>query len=730
MNLKKSKIFKGMSVLLASTVILAVCNISDLVVNADEKVKNSFQSNGYLVEKISNPTTGEGDTDGIILGGDRNNSYAWAMTERDGYIYIGTNRNILGGMCSQFAQMLAQYGMTYDQVWSIVDAISNGEIPRFDATKTSPQIIKVNPKTSETTIVYEAPIATDTAYRMVVNNDGKLYFGSMGKSGTRIVMVDEDDNTSIVYEEGGSSSFRAGTVYKNKVYFGGLDNRITDNGSYNKLAIIEKDSEDDSNWNRVADYKDFIDYASDTLYQGEGGTVWDLIEYNDELYVFLATSNGFVLFKGHEALEEESANEYGWVWTEVIGKNSEYNMGMATTKEGYNVEGVNGLLASAATPVVFNGKLYFGDFDYALKSILQGVTGILQNIGGDENAPKLSEILQPMYTSLNNPQKMYVLSENGLIEEVSGINDIFENTSNEYFWRYTVYNDKLFVSSFDASSLYKYITKLTNGDLVRMSDEELSSQINYIVDMIVAFDDSNEIDEYAQEIKDSLQQYQEEMKGLLTLSATTENVDKLIEYSEEYYNSIVSKLDEYIESSENEDEIEIIKSIKTKLEELWSKLDVDGLKMYVNISNKLNHDEYGFDLYVTEDGENYTPITVNGFNDKFNYGGRTLVPTESGLFVGTANPFYGAQLWKITEKSEVVVDPEDPIKPSIPEDSENTIDPEQNETTNNVSTNNNVNVSTSKPTTSDKNNTLLWVSITLGTFGIVLFTKRRIKKVN
>lgn len=38
------------------------------------------------------------------------------------------------------------------------------------------------------------------------------------------------------------------------------------------------------------------------------------------MYVFLATSNGFVLFKGHEASAGENANQYGWTWQEVIGK--------------------------------------------------------------------------------------------------------------------------------------------------------------------------------------------------------------------------------------------------------------------------------------------------------------------------------------------------------------------------------------------------------------------------
>ena len=57
----------------------------------------------------------------------------------------------------------------------------------------------------------------------------------------------------------------------------------------------------------------------------------------------------------------------------------------------------------------------------------------------------------------------------------------------------------------------------------------------------------------------------------------------------------------------------------------------------------------GFDLFCTEDGINFEPVTVDGFGDKFNYGGRVLLSTEYGLFVGTANPFNGGQYWRVDD---------------------------------------------------------------------------------
>jgi len=64
----------------------------------------------------------------------------------------------------------------------------------------------------------------------------------------------------------------------------------------------------------------------------------------------------------------------------------------------------------------------------------------------------------------------------------------------------------------------------------------------------------------------------------------------------------------------------------------------------------------GFDLYVTPDGVNILPITRNGgfgelfggTGDRYNYGARTLVSASDGnLYLGTANPFKGCQVWKL-----------------------------------------------------------------------------------
>jgi SAM-dependent methyltransferase len=47
----------------------------------------------------------------------------------------------------------------------------------------------------------------------------------------------------------------------------------------------------------------------------------------------------------------------------------------------------------------------------------------------------------------------------------------------------------------------------------------------------------------------------------------------------------------------------------------------------------------GFDLWRSPDGVQWTPVTRTGFGNPHNYGGRTMLSTPFGLFIGTANPF-------------------------------------------------------------------------------------------
>ena len=83
--------------------------------------------------------------------------------------------------------------------------------------------------------------------------------------------------------------------------------------------------------------------------------------------------------------------------------------------------------------------------------------------------------------------------------------------------------------------------------------------------------------------------------------------------------------------------------------ELVDETTKNNIILGIQLLNVLNDNPAGADLYVTSDGSNWSPVSLDGFEDKYNYGVRTLKATVRGLFLGTANPFYGFQVWKVTE---------------------------------------------------------------------------------
>lgn len=97
---------------------------------------------------------------------------------------------------------------------------------------------------------------------------------------------------------------------------------------------------------------------------------------------------------------------------------------------------------------------------------------------------------------------------------------------------------------------------------------------------------------------------------------------------------------------------------------------MDAIIMFFKL---VNQNRSGFDLYYTETGSNWIPITQDGgFGEKFGYfdevndiigdhynGGRTMISTSEGIFLGTANAFKGCQIWllKPTCETEPIPDP-------------------------------------------------------------------------
>jgi hypothetical protein len=57
-------------------------------------------------------------------------------------------------------------------------------------------------------------------------------------------------------------------------------------------------------------------------------------------------------------------------------------------------------------------------------------------------------------------------------------------------------------------------------------------------------------------------------------------------------------------------------------------------------------ESFGFDLWRSTDGLIWTPVSLDGLGNPYNYGARNLYVTdENRLYLGTANPFQGCEVW-------------------------------------------------------------------------------------
>ncbi|NJN19546.1 MAG: hypothetical protein HC822_26535 [Oscillochloris sp.] len=85
----------------------------------------------------------------------------------------------------------------------------------------------------------------------------------------------------------------------------------------------------------------------------------------------------------------------------------------------------------------------------------------------------------------------------------------------------------------------------------------------------------------------------------------------------------------------------------------WSSLIIIG---------RLLRPHAGFDLYRSDNGTRFTMLTRDGFGDKYNVGVRNFAVTPAGLFMGSANHYYGFQLWR---KSAVTAAAAPPVAPPV-----------------------------------------------------------------
>ena len=668
-----------------------------------EKYKESIKTKDFIIQKLSNPTKGEKEADGFNSAVDRRNGYAWAMAESKNYIYIGSNRNIIFSLIKSifilgnFAETITDLIFEDDVSTETVD--NSAEIFRYNKlTKKIEQVYK-----SELTLeggFYESGYISAVSFKPYNEDNESIYIGAFGNNYTRILkfkenyVIDVDKPEVVFIDNTGKSSVGAMGVHEAKLYFGLM---ITDTD----LRIMESAAPSKNTWNIVADLNDFNNIPNVDIGSSRSGGIFDLISYNGYLYAIIGSGNkpinesGFLIFKGkYIGLMAKGSNRYGWKWDMIVGPNGKYEAGMGINS--YAIATPFKYKASDGKEYVYVGtfsnviqstqKLISFDFSYLYENFVKPT----QLYRFDENDNWEMIIGTP---SENEPLQIRIGNyKAGFVPDNSGIN----YSSNHYIWRMAEYNGKLFLGTFDSSSLYDYLIPKNIPDYIDSFEGILIILLNFlslinviksedIKTILQLFNDYEYFDDkyinnydalslsYASlhfnEIKPS--DYIEKVMKNIDLNYNLNILNSLNALAKKIPTSISSDNDKYLEAiylylssqlgkstienikntiyklSNNKKQLKLllfkIKDLVTSQEFLTQLYYMKSIRKMIDTSIK------GADLYVSEDGIHFRKININGFNDKYNYGLRTFVSSTDGLYIGTANPFYGGQLWKLNE---------------------------------------------------------------------------------
>lgn len=667
------------SALLSAALVVASVSSITAMAASDTTSGTTYQQESFTANKITHPENGLKAPDGIIdyIGnstvtdeitgvGDRAQNYAWSAIGYGDWVYIGTCPNAMTQTLNFMGTIL---GNKFDKeiMTATLNAMFNGAFFTAEEDGGDPKgiLVKVNTKTGEVKLLMsKATTNTNVQFRNVVELNGKFYFcGSVNGLPTVYQVDPATDEYKKVYQSidqadfykayqmGISVGIRGISTFENKLIISlvGLE------GAY----ICESENpEDPDSFKVIATMSDMFNYPAyryqDSIY---GGSIWDMAAYNGSLYVSICTGTpenkpdnntkqSFALIKG------DRDDNGKWTWTSVIGDKEKDN-----AKYTYGIDPER-TRSGAANLCVYDGYLYIGEYndeEIALERVLfdQSCDFMNSNLEQSVNLYRMDE---------NEEIKLVVGDADEMFPDggLTGLGSGFDRNENQYIWRMQVYNNKLYVGTFDTSSLLEPIGQLTNGDLLKMTDEEWQSQIEYIkvlAELILNKYKTPQLPVAAPATlsisRDDARNMAKSVNNAGKISrATAANAENVIELAQEIENTADEKASEefiatYTELSKASKNMTI--SIGEIIGKIFTEENIAKMTSFVKCAAYMSTAERGFDIFTLDSNLNVKTVTTNGFGDPYNHGCRTFAVTDDNLIVGTANPFYGTQIWTLSD---------------------------------------------------------------------------------
>lgn len=661
-----------------------------------EKVDDTWyyhsQNEGeYVFEKVSHPDRGADEVDGFLDEADsRSQSYAWSAIECGDYIYVGTCYNSTYGIYWRNVNaMMQKLGKTPAEAAQIArDFVQFVFNDKFDETlRPRGIIVRFHKETGAFEPVYDSKNDSDavmqatncSGYRMAFEFHDKLYFVSLAQPTMFLLEVDPSDpenpKCEVVFKRslsatGQQAQIAAGVhgliVYDDEILMC-LADEATDGSKYldgqpHPEGGVIVASRDGKNWRVIADENDLGPSGYHTYDGLMGGGIWDIIEFNGHLYVTVVTDltdlatgivnkQGFAMYRGTKGGDGE------FTWEMVVGD---------TAKEGVNYPyGLGTKYMMACNLWVYDNHLYMGSYNDPMLDLTE--------VAARAN-------FEPLYYDLHYSISLYRMDQDEKIELIGGTpNEVFPEkvgnmgpglggNGNQYVWRMLNHNDQLWIATYDTSTLTSAFTQLTDSQLVGMSKEEYMQRLKQIEKMLNSFAAlEGKYDDIFDKVfgSDMIRNLFDSIQRFVDTNVGNENPVPAFEKFMESYHAFK---DRFVFAQKQRGFVDDIKNFYEVMKELNGQFiqgmdriveEVKGPVFYFGTNYYMKQSVPGFDLLVTKDGVNFEVVTNDGFGDPSNHGVRTLTSADDGknLFVGTANPFYGGQMWKlVTEASKQETD--------------------------------------------------------------------------
>lgn len=667
------------SVLLSAALVVASVSSITAMAASDTTSGATYQQKSFTANKITHPENGLKAPDGIVdyIGnstvtdeitgvGDRAQNYAWSAIGYGDWVYIGTCPNAMTQTLNFMGTVL---GNKFDKeiMTATLNAMFNGAFFTAEEDGGDPKgiLVKVNTKTGEVKLLMsKATTNTNVQFRNVVELNGKFYFcGSVNGLPTVYQVDPATDEYKKVYQSIDQADFYKAYQMGISVGIRGIstfeDKLIISLVGLEGAYICESDNpEDPDSFKVIATMSDMFNYPAyryqDSIY---GGSIWDMAVYNGSLYVSICTGTpenkpddntmqSFALIKG------DRDDNGKWTWTSVIGDKEKDN-----AKYTYGIDPER-TRSGAANLCVYDGYLYIGEYNdekIALERVLfdQSCGFMNSNLEQSVNLYRMDEN-EEIQLVVGDADEMF--PDGGL----TGLGSGFDRNENQYIWRMQVYNNKLYVGTFDTSSLLEPIGQLTNGDLLEMTDEEWQSQIEYIkvlAELILNKYKTPQLPVAAPATlsisRDDARNMAKSVNNAGKISrATAANAENVIELAQEIENTADEKASEefiatYTELSKASKDMTI--SIGEIIDKIFTEESIAKMTSFVKCAAYMSTAERGFDIFTLDSNLNVKTVTTNGFGDPYNHGCRTFAVTDDSLIVGTANPFYGTQIWTLSD---------------------------------------------------------------------------------